>query len=235
MKKIDNIIARVNSGDLHVVPTELMFTAFKQGTVHLPPILRIGGGGNCASVAVIKSAIATFGFNVFRSIIVDQPGQRYLIDLRDDDDSTYSVSFANYEFASERSAFALTGTDEISSDIYEFAKFCFSVMAEVKRLTFRRRQSYVRSVNDLNKGESAEDIFEFLGVSASQINDLSLRNLSKIKNLVVWNKPHAVFCSEGNYDEFFKGYEGKLSLGQLQIIHGDGSDEYKPVGAYSLS
>ena len=136
MKRIDEIIKSLEFGSNKPSPftTNQIFKAFKQGTVQLPLFWRIGGGGNCASVALIKAAIATFSFNnVFKSIVIDEVNSRYLIDLKDEDKTVYSLYFSDYEFGAEKSAFELHEKDDTSKDIFEFAKFCFAVMAEVKR------------------------------------------------------------------------------------------------------
>lgn len=243
MKRINEIIKSLDFGNNKPSPftTDQVFKAFKQGTVQLPLLWRIGGGGNCASVALIKVAIATFGFdNIFKSIVIDEANNRYLIDLKDDDKTVYSLYFNDYEFGADKSAFELYEKDSVSKDIFEFAKFCFATMAEVKRWGYRHSNKYIRGVNDLNKGEGAEFIHEYLGLTATKVKDVSIKNLSTQKNMLLWNDPHAVFSSEGNYDEFFeqlKGVklEGIQPLSKLQIIHGDGTDNYKPIGANIFS
>lgn len=212
--------------------------AFKQGIVDLPPLWRIGGGGNCASIAIIKSAIGTYGFdNVFKSIIVDAANKRYIIDLRDEDTTVYTLSFANYEHACKKSSFILKGDDQSSKDILEFANFCFAVMAEVKRNEYRINKSFERAINDLNKGESAVDIHAYLGLTPTKVKDVSIQNLSTLKNLIIWNPPHAVYASEGYYDEAWEEdsqgnkIEPIQPLNMLKEIHGDGSTNDNPVGA----
>ena len=161
MERIIEIIEKLDFGN----PTNEVFTfevvanAFKQGRVNLPLFRRIGGGGNCASVALIKASIGTFGFSgVFKSIIIDQQKKRFLIDLIDDDETTYNLSFNNFKYASKMSAFELNKEDEVSKNILDFSNFCYAVMAEIKRSTYRRNRKYKRAIHDLNKGESTEYI-----------------------------------------------------------------------------
>lgn len=237
MSEINSILNSIASGDpRNPVTKEQLCNAFKQGTVHLPRLRRIGGGGNCASVAVIKAAIGTLGIdNVFKSVIVDQRNSRYIIDLRDEDAAMYHLSFGDYEVGARGSAFELTGNDTISRELFEFARFCFAVMAEVKRKEYRINRKYTRAVADLNKGESAYYIHSYLGLKATDVKDVSILNLSSLKNLIVWNNPHAVYSSEGVYDEFFEKHESIEPLSRLQEIHGDGSNEDRPVGAQIVS
>jgi hypothetical protein len=64
-----------------------IFNSFKQGIISIRnPVRKIGGGGNCASVAVIKAAIGTFGVNkVFNSVTYDQDEEMYTIVLQNED------------------------------------------------------------------------------------------------------------------------------------------------------
>ncbi|CAL2080932.1 conserved hypothetical protein [Tenacibaculum sp. 190524A05c] len=214
---------------------EQVANAFKQGTVNLPFFSSFGGGGNCASVALIKASIGTFGFSgIFKSIIVDHARARFLIDLIDDDETTYNLSFEDFRYASEKSAFKLNNDDELSKNILVFAHFCFAVMAEVKRKTYRRNRRYKRAITDLNKGESTIYIHELLGLEKETITDVSISNLTSFQHIVVWNWPHAVYSNEGFYDEFFNGHNDIEPLDNLKNIHGDGTEGDNPVGAYLL-
>jgi hypothetical protein len=238
MNKINQIINSIEFGSQKsaLFTKEQIFSSFKQGTVDLPLFRRIGGGGNCASVALIKAAIGTYGFdNIFNSILIDNRNKRYLIDLKDEKDEIYHLSFDDYEFGSIKSAFEQPIKDDnVSNDIFEFAKFCFAVMAEIKRWDFRKNNKYSRAIHELNKGEDSRYIHDYLGLTVKKVEDVSISNLSQLKNLVVWNSPHAVFSSEGLYDEFFTGYDSILPLNMLQIIHGSGTDKDKPIGAHIL-
>lgn len=239
MIRITEIIKTLEFSSKKASPftSDQIFKAFKQGTVDLPLLRKLGGGGNCASVALIKAAIGTFGFNnVFKSIIIDEVNNRYIIDLKDDDKSLYSLSFENYKIGAIKSAFETEEHDETSLNIFEFAKFCFAVMAEVKRWDYRFNNSYQRAIIDLNKGEYADYIHEYLGLTAVEVANLSIANLSQQKNMVLWNGPHAVYSSEGYYDEFFSELnhvplDGKQPIEMLKEVHGDGSEKYAPVGA----
>lgn len=237
MERIFRIIESLDFGNTtnEVFSFEQVANAFKQGRVKLPLVRKMGGGGNCASIALIKGAIGNFGYSgIFRSVIIDKQRNRFLIDLVDDDDTVFKLSFKNFSFAKEKSSFVLHNEDEISKDIFEFAMFCYAVIAEVKRRTYRRFKRYKRAITDLNKGESTRYIFEYLGLERDIIEDVSIENLSRFKHLVVWNKVHAVYSSEGHYDEFFKNHSDIESLEQLKSIHGKGSDKYNPKGAYML-
>ncbi|GAA3623285.1 hypothetical protein [Flavivirga jejuensis] len=214
---------------------EQIANAFKQGRVELPLLRKIGGGGNCASIALIKAAIGSFGFSgIFRSINVDTQKNRFLINLIDEEEKIYKLSFINFKLAKSKSAFELNNEDDTSKNILEFSNFCYAVMAEIKRRTYRRRRRYKRAITDLNKGESTRYIYELLGLEKEKIEDVSIENLGSLNHLVVWNPPHAVYSSEGFYDEFFSGHNDIEPLGKLKDIHGGGTTKDDPKGAYKL-
>jgi hypothetical protein len=237
MERIIRIVKSLDYGNTNNenFTFEQIANSFKQGRVELPLLRRIGGGGNCASIALIKASIGSFGFSgVFKSIIIDEQKSRFLIDLIDDDETTYNLSFRDYEYASKKSAFELNSEDEISKNIFEFSNFCYAVMAEIKRRTFRRNKRYKRAITDLNKGESTKYIYELLGLEKEKIEDISINNLKLHKHIVVWNPPHAIYSSEGFYDEFFSGYNDIEPLEELKNIHGGKTEKDNPIGAYRL-
>lgn len=214
---------------------ETVANAFKQGRVRLPLLRSIGGGGNCASIALIKAAIGTYGFaGTFKSVLVDHQNKRFLIDLRDAEDRVHHLSFKNYRRAARKSAFVLHDQTETAKDILAFAEFCFAVMVEIKRQTYRWNRRYKRAITDLNKGEATAYIFELLGFSIKSIKDVSIENLRTLEHLVLWNPPHAVYSSRGYYDEFFNGHQSIEPLSELKNIHGGGTPKDDPVGAYVL-
>ena len=114
--------------------------------------------------------------------------------------------------------------------IFEYAQFCFAVMVMVKQETLGYK-TYTKAADDLNRGDFAGDIYTFLGLKKI---DVPLDQIKNSENLVVWNSPHAVYSSNGFYDEFFEGYEGIQPIDQLKIIHGKGTKEYNPLGAYKF-
>ncbi|MDN3594664.1 hypothetical protein [Zunongwangia endophytica] len=237
MQRIIKIIQSLEFGN----PNKENFTfeqvanAFKQSRVSLPFPYNFGGGGNCASIALIKASIGSFGFSgIYNSIIIDNQRKRFLIDLIDDEETTYNLSFENYQFASQKSAFKLNIDNEISRDILEFSNFCYAVMAEVKRRTFRRNKRYRRAVRDLNQGDSTKYIYELLGLEKEKIQDISIENLKNFEHLVLYNPPHAVYSNKGLYDEFFSGHNDIEPLEKLKDIHGNGTVKDNPKGAYIL-
>src|SRR4249919_1300138 len=68
------------------VTDEQLFNAFKQDIVSFESKWkRFGGGGNCASIALIKAAIGTFGINgVFKNVSVDSVNKLVHVRLKND-------------------------------------------------------------------------------------------------------------------------------------------------------
>jgi len=237
---MERLITILNSIEYGIVAPEnysfdQIANAFKQGRVKLPLLRRMGGGGNCASIALIKSAIGSLGFSgIFQSVIIDTNKKRFLIDLIDDEERTYSLSFRNYKYAKRKSSFELNRNDETSLEIFEFSNFCYAVIAEIKRTNYRRNRRYKRAITDLNKGEATKYIYGNLGVDKQKIGDVSIENLGSYKHIVVWNSKHAVYASEGMYDEFFNGHNDTEPLEKLKEIHGNGTNKHNPKGAYGI-
>jgi hypothetical protein len=217
------------------VSEEQMFKAFKQDIVKFEGYLSmVGGGGNCASIALIKSAIGTFGINgVFKSVKVDSTNEMVYITRRDD--KVIELTFDRLENAKEH-FFITPNTDEISKKISDYGAFCFAVMCRAKQLNMGNDKKYFyRAIDNLNKGEAAETIYQLLGLQKQNISDLNVDNLKKYKNLVLYIAPHAVYSSSGNYDEFFSGtITGIEPLNRIGYFHCKSENSCSILGAYLL-
>lgn len=218
------------------VTDQQLFKAFKQDIVKFQGTLsKFGGGGNCASIALIKSAIGNFGINgVFKNITIDSVNKMVHVTLRDD--ATVDLTFNKYNNGKKYFSIQKIGDDNISKQIADYARICFAVMCrrEQLKLGYDKNRFY-RGVDKLNKGQAAEDIYTLLGLKNEIITDLSFDNLKNFKNLVVYNRPHAVYSSSGNYDEFFRGtVTGIEPLNRLNFFHCKTEDGCPILGAYTL-
>ncbi len=241
MQRILRIISNLNfeTSNPNLIEPKIIMNAFKQGRVNLPFFRRIGGGGNCASIALIKAAIGTYGFDcVFKKIEVDNTNELFVIYLRDEDNASYTLSFFDFQFAKSKSSFELFNNDEVSKDVLEFSNFCFAVMAEIRRSAYRINREYRRAINDLNKGEDSRYIHELLGVSVESVVNCTIDNLKSYSNLLLWNDDHAVYFDKGLYDEAWMSEEDGIApietLDRLSEIHGDGTRGEDPTGAQIL-
>lgn len=225
-----------NRSQIINVTEEQLFNAYKQDRVKFAGWLsRFGGGGNCASVALIKAAIGTFGINgVFKDVRIDETAKIVYVTRRDDE--VIELTFDRLEFAKKYFYIASIKQDDISQKIADYSRFCFAVMSRAKQLDLGyNRKRFYRAVDNLNKGEPTIEIHKLLGLEKEQISDLSYDNLGKYKNIVLWNSPHAVYSSSGNYDEFFRGTEtGIEPLSRLGDFHCRGENDCPILGAYTL-
>lgn len=223
-------------GQITPVTEEQLFKSFKQDEVHFEGYLSmLGGGGNCASIALIKAAIGTFGLNgVFKNVRVDSASEMVYVTRRDD--KVIDLTFDRLQHAKDHFFVEADSTSQTALKISDYAAFCFAVMCRAKHLTMGYDAKYFyRAVDNLNKGEEAEEIYTLLGLKKNPIADLSTKNLKKYKNLVLFNAPHAVYSSSGNYDEFFTGtVTGIEPLERLNYFHCKTLDGCPILGAYTL-
>ena len=240
MKIIILILAALTFGfnsnaQVKTVTEEQLFKAFKQDIVKFQGYLSmIGGGGNCASIALIKSAIGTFGINgVFKEVRIDSLKEIVYVTRRDN--KVIDLSFERLQNGKDY-FFITSNTDNLSKQISDYGAFCFAVMCRAKQLDMGYDKTYFyRGVDNLNKGEAAESIYTLLGLQKEQITDLSYDNLKKYKNVVLYNAPHAVYSSSGNYDEFFMGtITGIEPLNRLSYFHCKNENSCPILGAYTL-
>jgi len=224
-----------SNAQVNLVTEEQVFKAFKQDIVKFQGYLSmVGGGGNCASIALIKSAIGTFGINgIFKELKIDSLNEMVYVTRRDN--KVIDLTFERLENGKEH-FFITPNTDELSIQISDYGRFCFAVMCRAKQLDLGYDKKYFyRGVDNLNKGEPTENIYTLLGLQKENISDLSLDNLSKYKNIVLYNAPHAVYSSSGHYDEFFMGtITGIEPLNRLSYFHCKNENSCPILGAYTL-
>lgn len=229
------ILGLVSNAQIKNVTEEQLYKAFKQDIVEFEGYLSmIGGGGNCASIALIKSAIGTFGINgVFKDVKIDSLNEIVHVTRRDN--KIIDLTFDRLEHGKDH-FYIKPNSDEISKQISDYAAFCFAVMGRAKQLELGYDKKYFyRAIDNLNKGEPTESINKLLGLQKEQIVDLSFDNLRKYKNIVLYNAPHAVYSSSGNYDEFFRGtITGIEPLDKLSFFHCKNEKSCPILGAYTL-
>lgn len=213
-----------------------LFNAFHQVNVKFEAYRYMTpGGGNCASIALIKAAIGTFGlYGVFKSVEIDSVNRNVYVTLRND--KKIDLSFDRLEHGKNHFYVDKDIRNDDLNEIREYAKFCFAVMCRVKQINSKIKKYYVATDN-INKGEITNNIYLLLGLDKKEIKDFNFANLTNFKNIVVYNSCHAVYSSQGNYDEAFNfpGANGTHieKLEDLQKLHCKGS--VCPIeGAYQL-
>ena len=174
----------------------LDFNAFKQGYVR-DGIFFKGihwSAGNCASTALVKCAIATFGIGkVFPQ--VDTLDDSYKVHLFNGDSVTvYKSNLAT--IVPHRVGWILYQGDSAADAILSYGYLCFSVMAIEN--DERGRWRFPREVDELDKGYDASMIYELLGLKSVPVK---VSDLAQTRNAVMYNSCHCVYTSMGFFDE----------------------------------
>jgi hypothetical protein len=173
----------------------ILFNAFKQGIVEV----EAKKGGNCTSVAIIKAAIGVHGVDsVFK---IEKKATTNVVTLKDE--RTFEISDVEIAFASTKAKF-IPGDTIIAEvkKVYEYALLCFAVLCKSEQQLNRKDKSYEYVVDKVNTGYTTSEIYNLLGLKKIYLGDNpSYETLKQYKNVLVWNSAHAVYYSEGYYDE----------------------------------
>jgi hypothetical protein len=168
-----------------------MFNTFKQGVLK--------DDGNCNCVAVVKSAIGTFGVNnVFRYVATDNASAKYTVRLRNE--QTIILTFAELEEAKSISGFSEKAKDLLSADIRKYALFCFAVMAKRLQLS-NPAYSYKTAIADINDGYELHATAALLGLQLKPLKPCSFENLSTYNHIIILNSYYTAYANTGYYDE----------------------------------
>jgi hypothetical protein len=186
-----------------------------------------GAKNNCATIAIIKVAIATFGLeNVFEHKY-DESVKLHTVTLKNQKQFTFTES--ERINLSDQSGFILKiNPDQIHQQIYDYAILCF--VAIVKYYMKLENLTAEESLIEINrKGINSDFAFLNLGFNENQIRFLTEDNNGTAKpeiyatNLVYmfYNNNHAVMATLDKYDE----YGIAINLNQLVRNH---SSFFKP-------
>lgn len=174
------------------------------------------GAGNCASVALIKAAIYTFGFNVFNYTIENEIFQAK---LKNGDKLSFTQK--EFEYASKQSKFIPgkpLNEQELNAfkEINYYANLCFTIICKMaqKHGDFSQRfskfiipENFETAVETINDGTFTPEVYEFLGLedNVSPVFRMRIRKRIRSKRgLVVWTGSHAMFAAGGYLDLYGK-------------------------------
>lgn len=224
----DSTVSSNTTSKVFDATDSLYFNAFKQGYVKDGKLYKLlhWRAGNCASVAAIKCAIASFGVGkVFRQ--VDTLGNFYNVHLFNGDSViVYKNNLTS--LVPYRVGWILYQGDSAAEAILSYSYFCFSVMAVEN--DERGRWGFPRQVDELDKGYDASTVYELLGLKSTPIK---LSDLSRTKNIVMYNSCHCVYSSMGYYDE--ENLSHAISpIDSFPIWHSRTSYPDSISGAYTL-
>lgn len=183
-----------------MTPTDII-RAFKQGEVVGFP--DNSPDGNCVCIAWIKCAIAVYGLNnVFESTPVDNG---YKIQLKDGS-LPFTITNDQIQYANNSNGFILnttTGDLALNNAIYNYACFCFAVMAKKADILEYGGNDFTKAVTFLNEGLSTFSGDIYLGL---QNNSKSISKSDAFKNdaNVGRSSSHAFFSSHQTRDYYGK-------------------------------
>lgn len=165
----------------------ILFNAFKQGQVE--------GGGNCASIALIKACIGTYGVGKVVQLVEDPNHQQINVKLR----NNFHLVMTHFEIeaATLGNGFVLKEFTSEGTKIKKYADTLFAIMVKMNQ-KINEYDSYAESLTSLLNGYNTPIINELLGVKFRKIVMSALKNNS---NIVTYNSYHAVYSSFGYYDE----------------------------------
>lgn len=188
MKFIQITLLILTSVSLYAQQTNPLFNAFKQGSVD--------GGGNCASIALIKASISKYGIDsVFLDIKTEN--ENYSVLLRSNE--IIQLTKEEFNIVKLQNGFELKDSTEEAIQIYNFAQFCFAVM--IKKNQAIEKISFSKSISDLNDGYDTKLVNQLLGLKFKKIKPKKASKLSDLNHLVIYNTYHAVYADLGIYDE----------------------------------
>jgi hypothetical protein len=166
---------------------DVMITAFHQGAA-----------GNCASIAVIKSAMLKFGKKkTFKSCLSTVNG--YDIVLQNG--KAISITKDEIDRANKKAMFVQGSEPEVFAE----AQFNNAVLCKLN-LDFLKLTSIEDAADRLNGKQklSFVDIIKLLGIEDfyNEANVSKYGDFLNLNNMVLGNKFHAAFSGKGYYDEY---------------------------------
>lgn len=184
----------------HLPQDNILFNAFKQSSVN--------GGGNCASIALIKASIGTFGVGKVFTSKKDDNNKVLKVTLRDS--SLYDIKYSEIDESAKENGFKIKSQLSEAKNIKAYADTCFAVMVKVNENIWEY-DSYTESLSSLLNGYNTPNVYRLLGVKFKQISN---EELSSYNNIIFYNSYHAVYSSYGYYDETknASGYSSNLKF-----------------------
>jgi hypothetical protein len=208
------LVISVKAQPIAVSNPEIMFNAFAQGMV--------AGGGNCAAIAICKSAILTFGVHgVFTEThtadtynIVLKTGEKLFIS-----DQELSLAIKESGFLVDNFAGYTTNDSLEKRLITDYAYLCYAVMGKMVMLhgdgqhdlvptadengfvDSCRYYSYKNALYDLNDGGYTPTNYHLLGLDEYVYVPHRWTNTKSIHSGISWSTGHAIFIRKGHYDD----------------------------------
>ena len=172
-----------------------LFTAFQQDSE-----------SNCASIALIKAMMGTYGVANVYNRLPSRPGEHV---YRLKDGSEVILTQAELTNAIGRTGFKKP--DNADPTICAYADTCYAIMAK-KRMHVRNSATFQISLDSLSDGYPTVSVGELLGVELVRIRPQRPGKIKELKHIIVYNTYHAVYASEGLYDESKKNGAVRIAI-----------------------
>lgn len=141
--------------------------------------------GNCASTAVIKAAMHTFGAEIFDQVVVEADGT-YSVTMRDG----FQLSLSPSELEAAATATHYQGNDPATRGL---ATLSYASMAKrAWAMGHEGAQTYGEALLSLNNGENTNLVPTYLGLR-HQVDFISLDQVAQKDSAVVFGNGHAYF------------------------------------------
>lgn len=182
----------------------LNLTTFSQiNEMDLLKSFKQGGAGNCASISVIKLAIAYYGIDkVFLN--VEYLNNNYHILMRD----SVVIDLSATELQTMESLNYFVSKD--NERVYTYAKFLYAAMAKrrqniekfksIERAATYYKWGWIRTTNHLLEQDTEVNL-EYLGLK-HVFKQINKKDIEKYEKIVVTSAKHSAFSTKGVYDEF---------------------------------
>ncbi|MBB6330862.1 hypothetical protein HNP24_001812 [Chryseobacterium sediminis] len=162
------------------------------------------GANNCASIALIKAAIGTFGLNnIFQ---LEESPDKFVASLRDGT----KVSFCRADLVLSKKVGSFQKSRNASAEkellytaIREYEELCFAVMVAKYNLD-NSINSFEKSLTSLSNGANARFVSQYLGLS-NYCSEVFRGNADR-ENMIAWEHmpwlKHVVYMSANQYDYY---------------------------------
>lgn len=150
--------------------------------------------GNCASTAVIKAAMDTYGVDVFSSV-EKLPRGGYAVEMQDG--TRIELNRAELEAAATGAHF-----EGNEAGTRAFANLAYAAMAKrAQMLGHEGAQTYAEALRSLANGEQTKQVPRYLGLS-DKVKYIDVDQIQDHDGVVAWGNGHAVFVDEKNGAHF---------------------------------
>jgi hypothetical protein len=162
------------------------------------------GDNNCASIALIKASIETFGLNNVFSI--ENIENSYLVKLRNGDTVTFTeqnllhtIQIGNFQPSQDNSP----SKQSIYEEIRKYAQLCYAVMVAQYNAK-NNLNDFDTALLQLSNGANARFISQYLGLE--NYCSYVFKGNSQYQNLIAWQHlpwlKHVVYKSQNKYDYY---------------------------------